>query len=124
LSEKQCSIFLIPACSPVIPAQAGIQHAAQALTRCKRLRCTCAACLLQNKIIKVFPLRIIFFYQIQFPGPVPFLDLLLSNNGAFSSIVLFKEDKLFDIVFFTKTVNLIVFMLPDTLGQIGCYSGI
>ena len=80
--------------------------------------------LLQNKVIQVFPLRVIFFDQFQLPGPLPLFDLLLSGNGTFSSVMLLKIDQLFDIVFFTKTIKLIVFVLPNPLRQVRGYSDI
>ena len=62
----------------VIPAYAGIQDMIPAQAAIQST---------DDKLIEVFPVRISAFYEFQLPHSSPFLDLLLSSNGALRVIM-------------------------------------
>ena len=69
--------------------------------------------------VKIKPLRIGRLDQFQLPRPLPFLDRLLAGNGRFHRFVQLEPDKGVHLVFLRKALDLVVLVLPDTLGEVG-----
>ena len=68
-----------------------------------------------NLFPQILPVRVLFLDQIQLPGPVPLLYLLLACNRRHHVLVQLVIKQIVNAVFFREAVNLIVFVLPSSL---------
>jgi len=74
--------------------------------------------LLAYIIIQVPPLRVLLFYQFQFPCPSPFLELLFPCDSIFSSFMDFVINWLLNPIFLCKTLDPTVLVLPYSFNKI------
>jgi hypothetical protein len=74
--------------------------------------------LTQNFLEPVIPVWIVGFDQFDFPGPIPFFDLFLASNGCVHFHMQLIPDEPIHIVLLGKSINELVFVLPDSLRQI------
>ena len=79
---------------------------------------------LQQLIVQVIPFRIGFLNQANFPSTFPFLDRFLARYRGSHIITDFIPYQLVNTVALCKSFGLIVFMLPNPLGQIRRYPDI
>ena len=73
---------------------------------------------LQQLIIQVIPLRVGFLNQANLPSAFPFLDRFLARYRGYHITTGFIPHQLVNTVALCKPFGLIVFMLPNPLGQI------
>jgi hypothetical protein len=66
---------------------------------------------LKNLVVQVFPSGIIFFYQSQFPIPLPDFELLFSQYRLFDIFMLLKVNKRMYMISLSESFNKILFML-------------
>jgi hypothetical protein len=69
--------------------------------------------------IKVAPVRIRPFNQLNFPSPPPSLDRFLTKDRRLHGPVHLIPDQSMDLVFPGETFHLIVLVLPNSAGEVG-----
>jgi hypothetical protein len=73
---------------------------------------------LQQLIVQVVPFRIGILNQANFPRAFPFLDRFLARDCGSHITTGFIPHQRVDTVTLGKSFGLIIFMLPNPLGQI------
>lgn len=63
---------------------------------------------------QVAPARIGFLDQLDFPCPVPFLQLFFPRDRRVHIPVHLEVDQLMDLIFLGKSLDQIVFVFPDS----------
>lgn len=63
-------------------------------------------------VMQINPIRVQCFNDSEFPGAVPFLDLLLTSYRVLHEAMMFVPYKYFQIIGFGKTLIPTIFMLP------------
>lgn len=74
--------------------------------------------------IKVHPIRLVAFKQINFPVAFPFLELFLAAKRRSGGFVGSDSNQPLDLVSFRKAGNKPVLVLPDAPREIGSHSDV
>lgn len=90
--------------SSVSPAKAGVQS--------------------KNVLIQVLPLRVLAFYQLQFPLSLPFFDRLFTRDSRHHSLMHLIPSQHMDAIFLGKPFYEVVLVFPYSLYKIGCHTDI
>jgi hypothetical protein len=80
--------------------------------------------LVGNSIGNVLPLRVSLVYQLEFPRPIPALQLLFADDGFVNAIQELEPDQCFDAVFSREARNQIGIMLVHSTMQIIGYANL
>ena len=81
--------------------------------------CRSAPLGLQDLVIQVAPAGVFFFDQSDLPRPVPLFHGLFFADGAFHRVVDFVPDEVVHLVAFGEALDEVVFVLPNSLGEVG-----
>lgn len=72
-------------------------------------------------VIQVVPFRVMLLHQLQLPCPPPALDLLLPSDSFFRALMNLEIDEPLDAILPGKALDHILFVLPNSLHQVGCH---
>ena len=80
--------------------------------------------ILRTFVVQVGPIWISLLNQFNLPRSVPLLEGFLPRDSALHSLVYLIPDQLVNTITLCETFYQVILVLPDSLGEIGCYANV